>query len=311
MKKTQKVSKNSIGIIGTGWVGSSVAISILQRGICEELLLSDVRNNIAEGEAMDLNHGSSFYPSAKVRAVTLSEMTHCRAIIITAGRNGKPGETRLDLLRENAKIVDEISAQLTGFSGFLIIVANPVDVLTHLYQKATGFDPRKVIGTGTMLDTARLRAMIGDKLSVDSKSIHANVIGEHGDSEVVLWSGAQIGGIKLQDWEGWKIDYQASISHQVKIAAQEIIKRKGATNHAIGLVTATLLQWIFRGERRVVNLSSLIQGTYGLYDVSLSLPSLISSSGIEKVLEVKISDSERDQLLKSANIIKKAIESVL
>jgi L-lactate dehydrogenase len=304
------VTKNSIGIIGMGWVGASVAISILNRGICEELLLSDVRTNIAEGEAMDLNHGSSFYPSAKVRAVSVSEMVHCRAIVITAGRNGKPGESRLDLLRENAKIVDEISAQLTGFSGFLIIVANPVDVLTNFYQKSTGLDPRKVIGTGTMLDTARLREMVGSQLGVDSKSIHANVIGEHGDSEVVLWSGAQIGGVKLLDWEGWNINYQADISHQVKIAAQEIIKRKGATNHAIGLVTGTLLKWIFRGERRVVNLSSLIQGPYGMHDVSLSLPTLISGSGIEKVLEVKISDAERDQLLGSADVIKKAISSV-
>lgn len=304
------MTKNSIGIIGMGWVGSSVAISILHRGLCEELLLNDVRTNIAEGEAMDLNHGSSFYPSAKVRAVSISEMVDCKAIVITAGRNGKPGESRLDLLRENAKIVDEISAQLTGFSGFLIIVANPVDVLTHFYQQSSGLDPSKVIGTGTMLDTARLRERIGNKLTVDPKSIHANVIGEHGDSEVVLWSGAQIGGVKLLDWEDWQLGYQAEISHQVKTAAYEIIKRKGSTNHAIGLVTATLLKWIFRGERRVVNLSSLIQGSYGLHDVSLSLPSILSGDGIVKVLEVKISDVEREQLLASANVIKKAIESV-
>ncbi|MEQ8924609.1 MAG: L-lactate dehydrogenase [Fulvivirga sp.] len=302
--------KNAIGIIGMGWVGSSVAISILQRGICEELLINDIQSNIAEGEAMDLNHGSSFFPSAKVKSVSIKEMIHCRAIVITAGRNGKPGESRLDLLRENANIVDEISSQLIGFSGILIIVANPVDVLTHFYQKSTGLEPSRVIGTGTMLDTARLREMIGNELNVDSKSIHANVIGEHGDSEVVLWSGAQIEGIDLTDWAGWSTDVQSIISHQVKIAAQEIIKRKGATNHAIGLVTATLLKWIFRGERRVVNLSSLIQGPYGLFDVTLSLPSLISRDGIEKVLEVKISDDERDKLLASSEVIKKAILSV-
>ncbi len=302
--------KNSIGIIGMGWVGSSVAISILQKGICEELLLNDIQPNIAEGEAMDLNHGSSFFPSAKVKSVSIKEMVNCRAIVITAGRHGKPGESRLDLLRENANIVDEISSQLIGFSGILIIVANPVDVLTHFYLKSTGLEPSRVIGTGTMLDTARLREMIGNELKVDSKCIHANVIGEHGDSEVVLWSGAQIEGIDIADWEGWNTDVQSKISHWVKIAAQEIIKRKGATNHAIGLVTATLLKWIFRGERRVVNLSSLIQGTYGLFDVSLSLPCLISRDGIEKVLEVKISDDERDKLLTSSEVIKKAIQSV-
>ncbi|MFQ3214107.1 MAG: L-lactate dehydrogenase [Marivirga sp.] len=302
--------KNSIGIIGMGWVGSSVAISILYDGICEELLLNDIDTNIAEGEAMDLNHGSSFYPSAKVRAATIAEMVNCRAIVITAGRNGKADESRLDLLRENAAIVAQISKELQGFSGLLIIVANPVDVLTQLYQKATGLHPSKVIGTGTMLDTARLREMVGSRLNIDSKSIHANIIGEHGDSEVVLWSGAQVGGIKLSDWDGWHSDFEPEITHQVKVAAQEIIKRKGATNHAIGLVTATLLKWIFRGERRVVNLSSLIQGPYGLSDVSLSLPTLISADGVEKVIEVKISDAEREKLLASAAVIRKAIASV-
>lgn len=302
--------KNSIGIIGMGWVGTSIAISILQRGICEELLLNDIKPDIAEGEAMDLNHGSSFFPSAKVSATAIEEMIHCKAIVITAGRNGKYGECRLDLLRENVKIVEQISSKLTGFEGFLIIVANPVDILTHFYQQSTGLSPKKVIGTGTMLDTARLREMIGNKLHVDAKSVHANVIGEHGDSEVVLWSGSQIGGIRIKDWEGWKQSYESDIATQVRTAAYEIIKRKGATNHAIGLVTATLLKWIFRGERRIVNLSSLISGTHGLSEVSLSLPCLISANGIEKVLEVSMSDTEREQLLNSAQVIKKAIGSV-
>ena len=293
-----------------GWVGTSVAISILQRGICEELLLNDIKEDIAQGEAMDLNHGASFYPSTHVRAASIEEMVHCKAIVITAGRGSTPGETRLDLLRENVKIVQQISAQLRGFEGFLIIVANPVDVLTYFYQKSTGLDPKRVIGTGTMLDTARLRAMIGNKLDVDAKSIHANVLGEHGDSEVVLWSGAQIGGVRLADWQGWKSEYETEIADDVRTAAYQIINLKGATNHAIGLVTATLLKWIFRGERRMVNLSSMITYPYGLSDVSLSLPSLVSSSGIERVLNVRMSDKENEQLLHSAEVIKKAIQSV-
>ncbi len=189
-------------------------------------------------------------------------------------------------------------------------MTNPVDVLTYFYQMSTGLDPRRVIGTGTMLDTARLRAMIGNRLNVDPKSIHANVVGEHGDSEVVLWSGAHIGGVRLADWQDWNSEYEIEIADNVRTAAYQIIKLKGATNHAIGLVTATLLKWIFRGERRVVNLSSLISGSYGLSDVALSLPSLVSSSGIERILKIRMSDKESEKLLYSAEVIKKAIQSV-
>lgn len=304
------MNKNSIGIIGMGWVGSSVAISLLHEGIAEELLLNDIQPEIAEGEAMDLTHGSAYYPSAVVRASTLEEMVHCKAIVITAGRGGKPGETRLDLLNENAKIVSEISAQLKGFSGFLIIVANPVDVLTQLYQKATGIDPKKVIGTGTLLDTARLRQIIGARLNIEAKAIHANVIGEHGDSEVVLWSSAYIAGMQLQHWPGWQREFEREITHQVKIAAHEIIKRKGATNHAIGLVTATLLKWILRGERRIVTVSSLINGPFGIRDTTLSLPTLLSKGGIDKVITVQLSDLEHEKLQQSAAVIKKALSSI-
>jgi len=304
------MNKNSIGIIGMGWVGASVAISVLHEGLAEELLLNDIQPEIAEGEAMDLNHGSTYYPSAVVRSSTIEEMTHCRAIVITAGRGGKPGETRLDLLNENAQIVFEIAAKLKGFSGFLIIVANPVDVLTQLYQKATGLDPRQVIGTGTLLDTARLRQMLGAQLKIDARSIHANVIGEHGDSEVVLWSSAYIGGVQLQHWPAWHPEFENEIAYKVKMAAQEIIKRKGATNHAIGLVTASLLKWILRGERRIITISSLINGPYGIQDVSLSLPTLLSKQGIEKVMTIQINEKEHDQLQQSAAVIKKALASI-
>lgn len=156
------MSKTSIGIIGLGWVGASTAISILHRGICRELLLYDVKPGLAEGEAMDLNHGSSFYPSAEVRAAEISEMKDCQAIVITAGRGGRPGESRLDLLNDNIRIAADISEQLRGYQGILVIVANPVDVLTYYYQKFSGIPAGRVIGTGTMLDTARLRDIIGE-----------------------------------------------------------------------------------------------------------------------------------------------------
>lgn len=300
----------SIGIIGMGWVGSSVAISILHRGLCNELLINDVRPGIAEGEAMDMNHGSSFYASSHVKAASIEEMIHCQAIVITAGRGGKPDETRLQLLNENIKIVRQISDKLKGFKGILIIVANPVDVLTYFYQKFTGLPEQKVIGTGTMLDTARLRDMVGKKLDVDPRSVHANVVGEHGDSEVVLWSSAEVGPVSLRDWKNWTESDEEVIQQAVVKAAYEIIQRKGATNHAIGLVTATLLKWILRGERRIINLSTVINGPYGLTNVAISLPTLVSNEGAVRALEVGMNDHELSSLKHSAEVIQGAIAMV-
>lgn len=290
-----------------GWVGSSVASSILHQGICKELLLNDLREGLAEGEAMDFNHGSSFYPTAKIRSAEIAEMINCKAIVVTAGRGGRPGETRLELLKDNIGIAKEITDQLKGYQGILIVVSNPVDVLTYFYQKFSGMPAEKVIGTGTMLDTARLRSIIGDRLNLDPGSVHAQVIGEHGDSEVVLWSSATIGGESLRNWEGWNDTDESSIAEKVRKAAQEIIKRKGATNHAIGLVTATLLKWILRGERRIITLSTSIKGPFGVDDVAISLPCLVSENGVEQVMEITMDEEENAKFHQSVKVLKKAI----
>jgi L-lactate dehydrogenase len=299
----------SLGIIGLGWVGASTAISILQRGICQELLLCDAKPGLAEGEAMDLNHGSSFYPTTHVKAADIPDMKHCNAIVITAGRGGSPNESRLDLLNDNIRIAKSIANQLKGYKGMLIIVANPVDVLTYFYQKFSGLPAGRVIGTGTMLDTARLREIIGRKLDVDPRNIHAQVVGEHGDSETILWSSATIGGMKLRDWKGWHPEYEEEIADQVRRAAYEIIQRKGATNHAIGLVTATLLKWLLRGDKRIINLTTVVSGPFGLQDVALSLPSMVSKEGVTEILEVDMEEEEKKKFINSANVIKAAIES--
>ena len=301
------MNQNALGIIGLGWVGASTAISILHRGICSELLLCYARSGLAEGEAMDLNHGSSFYPTSNVKAASISEMMNCKAIVITAGRGGKSGESRLDLLNDNIGIAKDIATQLKGYQGILVIVANPVDVLTYYYQKFSGLPASRVIGTGTMLDTSRLREIIGRKLDVDPRSIHAQVIGEHGDSEVILWSSATIGGTKLREWKGWKQAYESEIAEQVRKAASEIIKRKGATNHAIGLVTATLLKWLLRGDKRIINLSTVLSGKHDLHDVALSLPVLLSTEGITEVLEADMNEEEKAKFFDSAKVIQKAI----
>jgi L-lactate dehydrogenase len=300
----------SIGIIGMGWVGSSTAISILNKGICNNLLLNDLRDGIAEGEAMDLNHGSAFFPTAKVFAASVQEMLSCDAIVITAGRGGKPGESRLQLLNENVAVAKKLSQELKGYHGILVVVANPVDVLTYFYQEFTEIPKERVIGTGTLLDTARLREMIGQRLSVAAKSIHAQVVGEHGDSEVVLWSGATVGGVPLQNWSGWTPQDEQSIKEKVRLAAYEIIKRKGATNHAIGLVTANLLKWLLRNEQRVVNISSVMPHPKSGKNIAFSLPTLLGSGGIVQVMQPPMNTTELDGLLHSADVLRAAIESV-
>ena len=302
--------RTSIGIIGTGWVGSSVAISALHAGAANELILYDVREEIAEGEAMDLAHGSSFYPSAAVRNGTIEEMYNADAVVIAAGRGGSSGQSRLDLLNDNLKIVRDLAHQMRGYEGIVVIVTNPVDVLTYLFTKTSGLPPQRVIGTGTMLDTARLRQVLGRKLSLDPRSIHAQVIGEHGDSEVVLWSGAYVGGMPLRRWRGWQRDQETSIAHEVRTAAHEIIRRKGATNHAIGLVTSALLRWMLRGERRVLTVSRLQSGALGLNDVALSLPTIVSAEEAAEVLEPELDEDEKTLLENSASVLRKAAESI-
>jgi L-lactate dehydrogenase len=296
-----------IGIIGTGWVGSSVAISILHAGIVQELLLHDVRLDVAEGEAMDLAHGAAFYPSAAVRHATLEELQSTDAVVVSAGRGGRPGESRLDLLADNTRIVREIARRFRDYPGLVIVVTNPVDVLTYEFATTSGLPYPRVIGTGTMLDTTRLRQMIGGVLNVAPQSVHAQVVGEHGDSEVVLWSSARAGGIPLRSWPGWDSPAEQRLATDVRRAAYEIIRRKGATNHAIGLVTAVLLRVLLRGERRILTVSRVQDGVMGFRDVALSLPTVVGRAGAVDVLTPDVTAAERRQIDQSAAVLRTAI----
>jgi len=299
-----------IGIVGLGWVGSSIAISTLQSGLATELLLHDVRSEIAMGEAMDLAHGAAFYSYATVRAADLDEMIDCDAVVVAAGRGGSANESRLDLLRDNAAIVTSIAEGLSGLKGLLVLVTNPVDVMVRVAAEASGLRPDQVIGTGTMLDTARLRQILGLELGIDPRSVHAQVIGEHGDSEVVVWSGARIGGVPLQAWPGWSGDLQDSITERVRSAAYEIIARKGATNHAIGLVTAALLKWSQRAGGRVLTVSRVQDGALGVKDMALSLPAVVTQTGASQVLEPELTPVEHEAILKSAIVLDSAWKSL-
>jgi len=300
----------SVGVVGTGWVGASVAISTLHAGFASELLLADARHEVAEGEAMDLAHGASFYTTATVRAVSVDQMLSTDALVVAAGRGGKAGESRLDLLRDNAKILRDLGTKLRGYEGLVVVVTNPVDVLTHVLTESSGLPPERVMGTGTMLDTARLRQALGEELRVDPHSVHAQVVGEHGDSEVVLWSSAHVGGTPLREWAGWSREREQPIATEVRTAAYEIIKRKGATNHAIGLTTAALLRSALRGERRVLTVSRVQAGALGLRDVALSLPTVVDVAGAVDVLSPRMDDAERQGLERSAGVLREAIASI-
>jgi len=302
--------QTSIGIIGTGWVGSSVAISVLHQGIANRLMLCDARPGLAEGEAMDLRHGSAFYPAAEIASVEPEGMLQAQAIVIAAGRNSRADQSRLELLRDNAAVVRDLAARLRSYQGIVVMVSNPVDALTALFTEESGMPPQRVIGTGTLLDTARLRQALGRELGLSPHSMHAHVVGEHGDSELVLWSSASVGGIALRQWPQWGHEREARVAEAVRTAAYEIIRRKGATNHAIGLATAALLRAMLREERRVLTVSTLQQGACGVRDVALSLPAIVAGDGIVRVLEPLLDERERLALLKSADVIRNSLAAL-
>jgi len=299
-----------VGIIGTGGVGSSIAMSTLHAGLAQELLLHDARTAVAEGEAMDLAQGAAYYPVATVRAASLDEMRATDAIVIAAGRNGKPGESRLDLARDNVRLTRDIAAHFRGYAGTILVVTNPVDVLTYEAAISSGLPFERVIGTGTMLDTARLRQIVGGTLGVAPQSIHGQVVGEHGDSEVVLWSSARAAGVPLRQWQAWTPGLEAAIAGQVRTAAYEIIQRKGATTHAIGLVTAALLKAVLRGENRVLTVSRVQDGALGIKDLALSLPAIVGANGAGTVIIPELSPEEREQLDRSAAVLRQATASL-
>lgn len=300
----------SVGIVGMGWVGSSIAISTLHASAARHLLLHDIRAKVAEGEAMDLSHGSSFYSTATVESAPLERLGQCDAVVIAAGRAGAPEQTRLDLLKGNALVISALAEKFRGYEGIVVVVTNPVDVLTQVFQRVSALPPERVIGTGTMLDTARLRQALARELAMDPRSVHAQVIGEHGDSEVYLWSSANVGGTRVRDLPDWRDALEPTIEDEVRNAAYRIIERKGSTNHAIGLVTANLLRGMLQNERRVLTVSRVQEGATGIEGVALSLPAVVGIEGAVEVIEPDLDETEHAALVRSADIIAGAAADV-
>ena len=301
------IDTRKVAVIGCGFVGSACAFTLMQHGLFSEMVLIDLDKARAEGEAMDISHGLLFAKPMNIYAGTYADAADADIAIVTAGANQKPGETRLDLVRKNSKILISILEELKkcNFGGILLIVSNPVDILTRVAQKYSGLPEGRVFGSGTVLDTARLKYLLGEHLSVDSRGVHAFIIGEHGDSELAVWSSANVSGMDLPDYcriagKEFSQSVLDDIYQNVRDAAYHIIEGKGATYYGIGMAVLRIARAIVRGERSVLPVSSVIQGRYGVDEICLGLPSVLGKNGIETVLDLPLSYEERKRLESSA-----------
>lgn len=311
------VNPRKAAVIGCGFVGASIAFRFMQQGLFSKLVLLDVNREKAEGEAMDLSDGLPYASPVDITAGTYDDVADCALIVITAGANQKPGETRLDLIEKNTAIMRSIIGEITArnFGGILLVVSNPVDVLTYAAWKLSGYPKNRVIGSGTVLDTGRLKQLLGEELRVDSRNVHAFIIGEHGDSELAVWSGANVSGIDLEHFCPLRgCDLQARdmdrLYRGVRDSAYEIIKRKGATYYGIAMAVGRIAQCIVRDEHAVLPVSAALEGQYGLEGLCLSVPAIVGRNGLEEVLEIPLSPQERQYLQDSARQLKQAVSSV-
>lgn len=305
------MDKKKIVLIGTGMVGMSFAYAALNQNVCDELVLIDINRERAIGEAMDLNHGLAFSKtSMKIYAGDYSDCSDADIAVICAGVNQKPDESRLQLLSRNAKVFKSIvhCVTLSGFSGIFLVATNPVDIMTRITYEMSGFDSSKVIGTGTTLDTARLRYLLGEYFKIDPRNMHAYVIGEHGDSEFVPWSQALLATKPLYDvvkdnQHRFNMKDLNSIEDKVRTSAQQIIKAKGATYYGIGMAIVRIVKAILQDENCVLTLSTKMHGEYGLTDVFIGNPCIINRRGIKAKLELTLEQDELKKLCDSATVL--------
>lgn len=301
-------------LIGTGAVGTAYAYSIVNQGIITELVLIDVNEEKAKGEAMDLIHGMAFArTNIKISPGSYSDCRDAGLIVITAGANQKPGETRLELVEKNTKIMQSIIKEVmaTSFNGIFLIASNPVDILSHVVQKESGLSANRVIGSGTTLDTARFKVLLGEYLGLDPRNVHAVIIGEHGDSELPVWSQASIGTENLDKVikrrnNSEDIDNLAKIFEQVRNAAYEIINRKGVTNFGIGMSLARVTKAIFDNENSILPVSCLLENKYGQSDIYMSVPAVVNREGIKEIIELELNENEKMLFQRSADALREA-----
>lgn len=311
------VNDRKVAIVGCGFVGSSSAFALMQSGLFSEMVLIDVDKDRAEGEALDISHGTPFGNPMKIYAGDYEDAADAAVIVVTAGAAQKPGETRLDLVNKNVSIFKSIIPRIreVGFEGILLIVSNPVDVLTYAAMKMSGLPESHVLGSGTVLDSARLKEALGAHLDVDPRNVHAYIIGEHGDSELAVWSSANVSGVPLSDFCEMRGHYdhlasEKKIAEDVKNAAYHIISKKHATYYGIAMSVRRLCTAIMRDEKHVLPVSSLMVGEYGLDDICISMPTIVGRNGVECRVPVSLSNEEYAELYRSADALKDVMSNV-
>ena len=302
-------------IVGAGVVGSTFAYALAQSGVADEIVLADRDRNLAQGQVWDLAHGLPYYPNVQFNLGDAEDYADAHVIVITAGSKQRPGETRLALLQRNASIIESLMDEIAdrGSQAVVVIVSNPVDILTYVAQQHVNWPPGRVIGSGTVLDSARFRYLLSQHCGVDVHNVHAYILGEHGDSEFAAWSMTHLAGMhfddychmcgECDDWEGEK----RRIEELVRESAYHIIDYKGATYFAVGQALVRIVGAIIRNEKSVLTVSTLLNGEYGIGGVCLGVPAIVGESGVERILDADLPVSEQTALENSARILKKAI----
>ena len=310
----REINQRKAAIIGCGFVGSATAFTLMQSQLFSELVLVDVDFDKADGEAKDIAHGIPFAGQMKIHAGVYEDLSDAAIIIVTAGAGQKPGETRLDLVHKNVAIYESIIPRIAeqNKDAILLIVSNPVDILTYTAQKLSGYPEKRVIGSGTVLDSARLKYHLGQHLGVDSRSVHAFIVGEHGDSEIAAWSSANISGIPLDNFCEMRGHYNhmeatERIAAEVKQSAYEIISKKGATYYGIAMSVKRICEAIIRDEKSILPISTMLHGEYGISDVVLSLPCIVGRDGYETKVPIDLDQEEVSKLHESANTLKEVL----
>lgn len=294
-------SATRIAVVGAGHVGTTFAFALLWSGLAAEIVLVDADFARAEGEAMDLNHAVPFTRATRIRAARLEECEGAALVVIAAGAAQKPGETRLELIRKNTELVRALAPALARRNpeAILLLASNPVDVLTYEACRVSGLPSARVIGSGTVLDTARFRYLLGRRYGVDPRNVHAFIVGEHGDSEVALWSCAQVAGMPVREKD-------EALFRETRDAAYRIIERKGATYYGVAAGLVRVVESILRDQKSVLTVSTRIEGAYGIRDVCLSLPAVLGRGGVERLVELELSEDEVAGLRRSAEVLRGA-----
>ena len=308
---------SKISIIGAGSIGATTAFALLQKGVAREIVINDINQEKALGEVLDLMHGSSLCRPCNVTLGTLEDTKDSDVVIITAGLNQKPGETRLDLVDKNYAIFKDFIPKIAKASpnAILLVVSNPVDVLAYMTYKLSGFPKERVIGSGTVLDTARLRSLLGKYFEIDGRTVDGFVMGEHGDSEFVPWSSLRIGTIPVKSFSEqysieWDKETEKVIAEDVKNCAYEVINRKGATAFAVAVALVRIVEALLRDEKTILTVSTLLNDYCGVSDTYLSVPTVVGKNGVEKVLSVDFSDEEKEKFTSSARIMREYIDRI-